>query len=160
MGEKTREKLNYGIYPSKLLNWSFGIISGCITIYLFITILSGTQILIAMLVFSLVLLSTFYIKTFIRLREVLISEKYLDKKLGRAGDNRDTLEKIIEEKNNEIDFLKRELDKQVAQKHYIFFMWKHRGKQPPVKLMTEVLEIEDNNKERENEQQIQNSKNP
>lgn len=135
------KKIGYDIFPGKVITGILSIVSGTLTIVLALILLEGIQILIAMLALLIIILGVFLVIISLRLGKVIKMHNEQLHKLNTITDNRDTLLKLIEEKNIEVDQYKNEMFTMRAQVSLLFQILNLETK-PEMNVIKQALRIE------------------
>src|SRR5690625_560696 len=103
------EKINYRIYPFSTMNITLGTIGSITTIYVLIKTFKGFWLAISVMALIILLLAVLLIRTFFRFKTTKEQYNHMVDKINYANDNRDTLSKMIEEKNEEINIMENDI---------------------------------------------------
>lgn len=119
----------------------FGVVSGAITIYLVLRSYNGLKLTILILGLVIITLIVYLTIIFSRLRKAINLYNIQSKKLHEANDNRNTLKKMVEEKNNEIDAHRNDLATLKAQ-GVLMFSLLYASEKPEQSIVKQALRIE------------------
>lgn len=139
--KKDPVELGYEINVGHLVNQIIGVVGSIITIGLFFFLLEGWILISAVLLLLLVVLIIVLIRVFLRLRYVIRLHNKNVFELQEIVDNRNTLIKIVNEKNEEIKQLNQNIQTSEAQTALLFEFLKMESK-PNATIIQEALQIE------------------
>lgn len=141
MENKSHEKLSYSIFPGNLILGTVGSLGSLIGIITGIMVFKGIYRLIAVLVILLIVLSVLTIYYAIGLKRVTKQHKNCAVELQKSDDNRDTLDKMIKDKNKEVDHWRNELRTANAQVH-LLYMLLYSNEKPDQENLRQALSID------------------
>lgn len=135
------KEIDYGISPLKIIGAIIGVTSSILGIVVVIIILEAIYIIISILVFIMICLAVFLIIVFRRLKEIINKYNALVRELKIIEDNRDTLSKMVDEKNSEIDKLEHN-NHMLTAKVQLLFIIAYSDSKPESKIVSQALGIE------------------
>lgn len=140
---------NFSVLPIKLLNYVIGVIGSCIAIYLLIINFDGPYRIIGVLLLIIIVIAFYLIYNSYRLKK--LNDKYttMTNELAFVNDNRNTLDKMLDNRDREIDELTVQNSMLTAQVQLIYFMV-YQEKKPEREVVRQALGIDnkgDNNRE-------------
>lgn len=119
--------INFRSFPVHILGYVVGAIGSCITIYLLIVELDGLYRLIALLVLAIIILITYLLYNIYHLKRINRINNNTKEKMSEISDNRDTLDKMVDEKNIQIEYLKENNVKLSAQVNLMYYLLQQNG---------------------------------
>lgn len=134
-------KQGYELNPKNIVGAVFTVILGFITYCQFAKDMSFTSNVILLLSIIILLSICFSLVIFLRLKKILSDYNLLFDEYQRVKDNRDTLEAMVEEKNDEIDKLAGDNYVMQAQAKMLLY-FAYSNDRPPKDIVMESLNID------------------
>ena len=138
MFEKKEEKITFGIKPVAVFINIIGVVGSIITITLAIIYLNTELVIISILALALIFLLVFLVIMFRRLKEMkdeynelIIDYNDLVNAHNFANENRDTLQGMVEDKNDELAHFKFEMERNKSIINVLWFFYSSKPDEKP-----------------------------
>lgn len=142
MDKETRfRRQSYEIYPKKNLGTILTVIIGAVALYQFAERFNLRQNIIFYLILVLIISNFFLYIVIKRLGKLINNYNHLFVEYERIIDNRDSLKKLAESKNNEIEQLNNEINVLQAKAHLLLHFVYAEDK-PAKDIVTESLSLD------------------
>lgn len=157
MSDNKHEEISYEIYPMKSLSMYLGFIAALLGIGTSIYLLDSLWRIISIFSIIILLLVFFLLKISFRLRTVVKKYNNIVNEVNHANDNRETLAGIVEQKNIEINNLKRDYHTTFAIINFFIAMVYSESELPERKIVEDSLKLENSEDNKYEKQKVKSS---
>lgn len=139
--DKVNKAIGYNLNIFKTILNTLGIISVVTTIILALILFEGIYLVIAIFSLATIIILTVAIQLYLHIRKISRLYNKQEKKLIKVTDNRDTLIKILEKNNSDMEQLKQNFHISQAQ-ILLLFEFLQMENRPDTTIIQEALKIE------------------